>query len=334
MKKLTREEKLDKLLGSNLISRVSDMPQKFTVISTGIMALDLALGIGGWPENHLSVVWGSEAGGKTTMGYCAGAAAIKMGKVPLLVDMEKKGSPKWMRKNMEQFGVDPDELLISQPETGVEALNIVLQAIGAVDIIILDSVYQLVTPGEMDSSTAADQHPAALARLLGSNIKPIVSRLHNSGTVMLWINQERRTFDRYNPVVQPGGKVMEFTPIIITRVRRKTFIPQKGLPKLGIWCEVDVKKNQADAPHRRAQFALYFDRGIDKDFDAWETAKELGVVTRAGAYYSWRAEEELGFKSVQGEETAKGTLKSIEGALDLLHLDVEQAIHARFSTPG
>jgi recombination protein RecA len=322
--------KLEKILGLNMVKRVSDMPQHFDVVSSGIMALDLALGIGGFPQDHLSVIYGPEAGGKTTLCDGIAASVIRDGGVPLLIDTEKKGSAAWRAQNIAAYGVDPDELLIIQPETGIIALDKIKKAIGLADLILLDSVYHLITPGEADASKASDQHPAALARLISNNIKSIVKKLHGSGTAMVWTNQISSQFDQYNPETMPGGWRMKFTPIIIVRVNKVKQI-KDGSRVTGIWCRANVKKNQAAAPHRRAEFAIYFDRGVDHDFDLWETAKELGIIQRGGGHYSWMKEEEGGF-SIQGEENTKAYLKESPETLEAIRLETQETIQELWSS--
>lgn len=315
-----RRAKLLKLLGAERVLKVSEMPQSWSVAHSGLMALDIATGIGGLPRGNISMFYGPEAGGKTTLAYAIVANTVKEGGVGILVDVEKKTAPNWIRTVMADcYGIDPDEAIVIQPDDGVDALNIIRKSIPHTDVIVLDSVYNLVTPAEIDGD-AGDTHWAALAKLLGNNIKPITNALASSNCALVWINQVRASMDQYVEETIPGGWVTKFAPILSGRIRRREQI-KKGTEVIGQRGEIRIVKNQCAAPFKRAQFSIYFESGFDTLTDVWEAGTQLGVIQQAGSWYSWR-EEDGGFKA-QGQERAVEAIMA-EGLLPQIEEDVRR----------
>lgn len=272
-------------------------------------AIDQALGIGGYPRRHLTVLYGKEQSGKTTLCHAFSASVLKSGGIVLFIDMEKKGSADWIRKNIATLGVeDLDNLYITQPKLGTEAIDIMVGMADVVDAIILDSVFHLVTPDELDSD-AGDSHPAALARLLSQESKKMTSAFSQSNTVALFTNQVRYKFvsNRWeDPITFPGGKALEYmSTIMVYTTRLKMLREKKGEDPYGIACRANVKKNQTAAPHRKADYVINFDSGIDRIGDTLETAVLTRVVDRRGAFY-FLDEERLG----QGRENTIAAINS------------------------
>jgi recombination protein RecA len=318
-----RRKKLLKLLGAERVLKISEMPTTWDVVPSGIMTLDMATGIGGLPRGNVSMFYGPEAGGKTSLAYAIVASTVKAGGTAMLLDTERKTAPNWIRKLMgECYGIDPDDAIVVQPEDGVDALNIVRKSIPVADVIVIDSLYNLVTPGEIDADSG-DTQWAALAKLLGNNKAIWSNILPPSRCAMVWINQIRASMDPYVTETIPGGWVPKFTPIIAGRIRRKEQI-KKGNRVIGQRGEIRIVKNQCAAPFKRAQFAIYFETGLDLMTDVWETGLELGVIERAGSYFSWRPESETGFKSIQGIKAARDHITE-QGLLPRIEEDVRAA---------
>ena len=310
-------KQIEKRFGTGAIMRLGERPrQEVEVIPTGSLALDLALGIGGIPRGRIVEIYGPESGGKTTLALHIVAQAQRAGGVAAFVDAEHALDPVYAR----QLGVDVDNLLLSQPDTGEQALEIVelLVRSGAVDVIVVDSVAALVPRAEIEGEMG-DAHVGLQARLMSQALRKLTGVLSKSNTSAIFINQIREKVGVMygNPEVTTGGRALKFYSSIRLDVRRKGQPIKKGDQPIANVVRVKVTKNKLAPPFREAELELYFGRGIDPVADLVTVAVDRGVIEKSGSWFSY-GEVRLG----QGKEKAADYLRANPEMIDEIRAKV------------
>ncbi len=268
------------------------------VIPSGSLALDLALGVGGIPRGRVTEIFGPDASGKTTLGQHIIAEAQKQGGLAAYIDVEHALDPSYAGK----CGVNIDDLLISQPDTGEQALEITeaLVRSGALDVIVIDSVAALVPRAEIEGEMG-DAHVGLQARLMSQALRKLTATISKSGTSVIFINQLREKVGIIfgNPEVTPGGRALKFYSSVRIDLRRVDTI-KDGNQIIGSHVRAKVVKNKVAPPFRNAEFDIMFDHGISKEGNLIDLGVEQGLVKKAGAFFSY-GDIRLG----QGRENAK-----------------------------
>ena len=271
------------------------------IISTGSISLDIALGIGGIPRGRIIEIFGPESTGKTTLALHIIAEAQKKGGVAAYIDVEHALDPVYSG----HLGVNIDDMLISQPDTGEQALEIceALVRSGAVDVIVVDSVAALVPRAEIEGEMG-DSQVALQARLMSQALRKLAVAIGKSGTAVIFINQLREKVGIVfgNPEVTPGGRALKFYSSVRIDLRRSETIKQ-GEVAVGNRVKARIVKNKVAAPFRTAEFDIMFDHGISREGDLIDLGVELGLIKKSGAFFSW-GDTRLG----QGRENAKNFL--------------------------
>jgi len=271
---------------------------KVEAISTGSLALDIATGVGGIPKGKIIEIFGPESSGKTTLALHVIAEAQKRGGIAVFIDAEHALDPKYAQK----IGVDVDNLYISQPDYGEQALEIAesLLRSGAVDVIVIDSVAALVPKDELEGEIG-EAHVGKQARLMAQALRKLKSLAHNANAAVIFINQLREKIGVMfgNPETTPGGRALKFFADMRLDVRR-VGDAKEGDNKVGSRVRVKVVKNKLAPPFKEAEFDMIYGEGICKLCDLIDTASELGVIKKSGAWYSY-GETRLG----QGRDQAK-----------------------------
>jgi recombination protein RecA len=271
-------------------------------IPTGSIALDLALGVGGVPKGRVTEIFGPESSGKTTLAQHIIAQAQKMGGTAAYIDAEHALDPQYAQK----CGVNVDDLLISQPDTGEQALEIAetLVRSGAVDVVVIDSVAALVPRAEIEGEMG-DAHVGLQARLMSQALRKLTGAISKSNTSVIFINQLREKVGVMfgNPETTPGGRALKFYASVRLDIRRVESIKQ-GTEVVGNRTRVKVVKNKMAAPFRMAEFDIMYNEGISREGGLLDLGVELGVVKKSGAFFSL-GDQRLG----QGRENAKEYLR-------------------------
>jgi recombination protein RecA len=308
---------IERQFGKGSIMRMGDGAGRTYIeaIPTGSIALDLALGVGGIPRGRVTEIYGPESSGKTTLAQHVIAEAQKLGGVAAYIDAEHAFDPIYA----ERCGVNLEELLISQPDTGEQALEIAetLVRSGAVDVVVVDSVAALVPRAEIDGDMG-DAHVGLQARLMSQALRKLTGAISRSRTSVVFINQLRMRIGVMfgNPETTTGGQALKFYSSVRLDIRRIESIKQ-GQDTIGIRVRVKVVKNKVAPPFRQAEFDIMYNEGISAEGSVLDVGTDLGIVRKSGAWY-YLEEERLG----QGRENAKEFLRANPDVMQ----DIQQRI--------
>ncbi len=290
---------IDKQFGKGSIMRMGEKgSMNIETIPTGALALDLALGVGGLPRGRVVEVYGPESSGKSTLAMHVVAESQRNGGICAYIDAEHAMDPVYARA----IGVDVDELLISQPDTGEQALEItdMLVRSGALDIVVIDSVAALTPRAEIEGEMG-DSHMGLQARLMSQALRKLTANLNRSNTIALFINQLREKIGVMfgSPETTPGGRALKFYSSVRLDIRRIESI-KDGVEVVGNRTRVKVVKNKVAPPFRQAEFDIMYGKGISREGSLLDVGTDLGIVKKSGAWYTFDGEQ-LG----QGRENAK-----------------------------
>ena len=289
------------------------------VIPTGSIALDVALGIGGLPRGRIVEIYGPESSGKTTVALHAVANAQANGGVAAFIDAEHALDPVYARA----LGVDTDALLVSQPDTGEQALEIADMLIrsGALDIIVIDSVAALVPRAEIEGEMG-DNHVGLQARLMSQALRKIAGALNNSGTTAVFINQLREKIGVMfgSPETTTGGKALKFYSSIRLDVRRIETL-KDGTDAVGNRTRVKVVKNKVAPPFKQAEFDIVYGEGISREGSLIDVGVEQGLIKKSGAWYTYESDQ-LG----QGKENVRGFLRDNPDLADEIEKKIKEKL--------
>ena len=302
---------IDRQFGKGSIMRLGDnyVPTMDNVISTGCLSLDVALGVGGIPRGRVVEIYGPEASGKTTLALHIVAEAQKSGGFAAFIDAEHAVDPDYSKR----LGVNTEELLISQPDTGEQALEIceTLVRSGALDVIVIDSVAALVPRAELEGDMG-DSHMGLQARLMSQALRKLTGTVSRSNTTVIFINQIREKIGVMfgNPETTPGGRALKFYSSVRLEIRRITTI-KDGTEMVGSRVRVKVVKNKVAPPFKKSEFDIMYGQGISYVGDIVDLAVEGNIVEKTGAWYSYDD-----MKIGQGRENAKSFLTENSDILD------------------
>jgi recombination protein RecA len=295
---------------------------EIAVIPTGAMSLDAALGIGGIPRGRVTEIYGPESSGKTTLSLHIIAEAQRLGGVAAFIDAEHALDPVYAKN----LGVNTDELLISQPDTGEQALEIAetLVRSNAVDVIVVDSVAALVPRAELDGDMG-DSLPGLQARLMSQALRKLTAAISRSGGAVIFINQIREKIGVMfgNPETTTGGRALKFYSSVRLDVRRQDAIKQ-GTESIGVRTKVKVVKNKLAPPFREAEFDVIYGEGISKPGAILDVAVEQNLVEKSGTWYTYK-NERIG----QGRENARKYLHDNPKILAELETKIREALGLR-----
>ena len=314
-------QQIDKQYGRGSVMRLGDSGpiQKVDTISTGSMSLDLALGVGGVPRGRVIEIYGPESSGKTTLALSIIAEAQKQGGFAAIIDAEHALDPNYAKA----LGVNTDELLVSQPDTGEQALEIAEMLIrsGALDVVAVDSVAALVPKAEIEGEMG-DSLPGLQARLMSQALRKLAAVVARSRTSLIFINQLRMKIGIMfgNPETTTGGNALKFYATVRMDIRRVASI-KDGESIVGNRTRVKVVKNKLAAPFKEAEFDIFYGRGIDHAGDVLDLAAQIGVVAKSGTWYSY-GDERLG----QGKERVVELLKETPDLLKKIETAVRQQL--------
>ncbi|MEW6233896.1 MAG: recombinase RecA [Candidatus Omnitrophota bacterium] len=312
---------IEKHFGRGSIMKMGDIPkQDIPVIPTGSLGLDWALGIGGVPRGRVVEIFGPESSGKTTLAQHIVAEAQKLGGVAAFVDAEHAIDVHYAAK----LGVDIENLLVAQPDTGEQALDIVEMLVrsNALDVIVIDSVAALVPQAEIDGEMG-DNQMGLQARLMSKALRKLTAILNKSHTCAVFINQIREKIGVMfgNPETTTGGRALKFYSSVRLDIRRTGTIKEKG-ESVGNQVKVKVVKNKMAPPFREAEFDLMFGEGISRTGEVLDLGVAYKIVDKSGAWYMYK-DDKLG----QGRENAKNTLKNNPALFDEISAQVRTALN-------
>ena len=307
---------IEKQFGKGSVMKLGEFKaMEIEAIPTGALSLDIALGIGGVPRGRIIEVFGPESSGKTTLALHIVAEAQKMGGEAAFIDAEHALDPVYAKK----LGVDIDNLIVSQPDTGEQALEITESLVrsGALDVIVVDSVAALVPKAEIDGDMG-DSHMGLQARLMSQALRKLAGAINKSKTVLIFINQLREKIGVMfgNPETTTGGRALKFYASVRMDIRRIENIKQDGEVK-GNRVRVKVIKNKVAPPFREAEFDIVYGQGISKEGNILDMAVNLDIVEKAGSWFSYNGER-IG----QGRENVKKYLKENPEMLE----DIEEKV--------
>ncbi len=311
---------IDRQFGKGSVMRLGDEVRvPIEVIPTGSIALDIALGIGGLPRGRVVEIYGPESSGKTTVALHAVANAQKAGGIAAFIDAEHALDPDYAQK----LGVDTDALLVSQPDTGEQALEIADMLIrsGALDIIVIDSVAALVPRAEIEGEMG-DSHVGLQARLMSQALRKITGALSNSGTTAIFINQLREKIGVMfgSPETTTGGKALKFYSSVRLDVRRIETL-KDGTEPVGNRTRVKVVKNKVSPPFKQAEFDILYGQGISREGGLIDMGVDQGFVRKSGAWYTYEGDQ-LG----QGKENARAFMRDNPDLADELEKRIKEKL--------
>lgn len=295
---------IERAYGKGSIMRLGDNTSRLNieVIPTGCLAMDMALGIGGVPRGRVIEIFGPESSGKTTVALHITAEAQKIGGIAAFIDAEHALDPIYAQK----LGVDIDNLLVSQPDTGEQALEIAetLVRSGALDVVVIDSVAALVPRAELEGEMG-DVHVGLQARLMSQALRKLTGAISKSRTTAIFINQIREKVGVMfgNPEVTPGGRALKFYASIRLEVKRIDAIKQ-GTDVIGNRTRAKIVKNKVAPPFKQAEFDIMYGQGISREGSLLDMGLDLGIISKSGSWFGY-GDNRLG----QGRENAKDFLK-------------------------
>ena len=312
---------IERQYGKGSVMRMGERRAEITeVIPTGSIALDIALGIGGLPRGRVVEIYGPESSGKTTVALHAIANVQRAGGIAAFIDAEHALDPEYAKK----LGVDIDALLVSQPDTGEQALEIMDMLIrsGAIDIVVIDSVAALVPRAEIEGEMG-DSHVGLQARLMSQALRKITGALHSSNTTAIFINQLREKIGVFfgSPETTTGGKALKFYASIRLDVRRIETL-KDGQEAVGNRTRVKIVKNKMAPPFKQAEFDIIYGVGISREGSLIDLGVETGIVKKSGAWITYEGDQ-LG----QGKENARAFLRDNPDLAD----EIEKKIRAQFT---
>jgi recombination protein RecA len=311
---------IQKNYGEGSIMKLGEAPtQDVAIIPTGALSLDHALGVGGVPRGRVVEIYGPEASGKTTLALSIIAEAQRLGGVAAFVDAEHAIDVRYA----ERLGVNIDELLVSQPDTGEQALDIteMLVRSNAIDVIAIDSVAALVPRAEIEGEMG-DSHVGLQARLMSQALRKLTAAVARARTVVIFINQIREKIGVMfgNPETTPGGRALKFYSTVRIDIRRIASIKVKG-EMVGNRTRCKVVKNKVSPPFRECEFDIIYGRGISKSGDLLDLAAQYGIVNKSGAWYTY-GKDRLG----QGREASRDFLESDKKLMSEIEKKVRQQL--------
>lgn len=311
---------IEKKFGKGAIMRLGERPhEEAGTISTNCLSLDAAIGVGGFPRGRIIEIYGPESSGKTTLALQVSASAQKMGGICAYIDAEHAMDPEYAQR----LGVNIDDMLISQPDSGEQALEIAETLIrsGSIDVIVVDSVAALVPRAELDGEMG-DSLPGLQARLMSQALRKITAIVANSRTCFIFINQLREKIGVFfgSPETTTGGKALKFYASVRLDIRRIGAI-KEGDKNVGNRTRVKVVKNKCAPPFREAEFDIMYGEGISREGDLLDLAVNHNIVEKSGAWFSYSGER-LG----QGRDNVKKMLKENQELLGRIENDVKAAL--------
>ncbi len=313
-----------KQYGDGSILRLGDANAKLAidVIPTGSIVIDHALGVGGFPRGRIVEMYGPESSGKTTLALTVVAQAQKMGGVAAFIDVEHALDPQYARR----LGVNMDELLVSQPDSGEEALNIVetLLKSNALDVIVIDSVAALITKAELEGQIG-DSTVGAQARLMSAALRKLTAVISKAKTVVLFTNQLREKIGVMfgNPETTPGGKALKFYASVRIDIRRIAALKSPDGTVFGNRTRIKVVKNKVAPPFTECEFDILYNEGISSTGALLDLALEKNVIEKRGSWLSYK-----GNQLAQGRDAAKEVLKNDQALYDEIETAVKAALDA------
>jgi recombination protein RecA len=316
----TAMAQIERAHGKGSVMRLGDeVRAPMEVIPTGSIALDLALGIGGLPRGRVVEIYGPESSGKTTLALHAVANAQRAGGIAAFIDAEHALDPEYAKK----LGVDTDALLVSQPDTGEQALEIADTLIrsGAIDVIVIDSVAALVPRAEIEGEMG-DSHVGLQARLMSQALRKITGALSNSGTTAIFINQLREKIGVFfgSPETTTGGKALKFYASVRIDVRRIETL-KDGTEAVGNRTRAKVVKNKCAPPFRQAEFDIIYNVGISREGSLIDVGVDNGIVRKSGAWYTYDGDQ-LG----QGKENSRNFLRDNPDLADEIEKRIKEKL--------
>ncbi|MDF2946050.1 MAG: recA [Bacillales bacterium] len=319
-------KQIEKQFGKGSIMKLGEQSdRKVSTIQSGSLALDVALGVGGYPRGRIIEIYGPESSGKTTVALHAIAEVQKAGGQAAFVDAEHALDPAYAQA----LGVNIDELLLSQPDTGEQGLEITeaLVRSGAIDIIVIDSVAALVPKAEIEGEMG-DTHVGLQARLMSQALRKLSGAINKSNTITIFINQIREKVGVMfgNPETTPGGRALKFYSTIRLEVRRAEQL-KLGTDLVGNKTKIKVVKNKVAPPFKTAEVDIMYGEGISKEGEILDIGSELDIVQKSGSWYSYNGER-LG----QGRENAKVFLKENLPILSQIEKDIRN--HFKLDDPN
>ena len=317
--------KLEKDFGKGAVMKLGESGAHVTVetVPTGCLSLDLALGLGGVPKGRVIEIYGPESSGKTTVALHMIAEVQKRGGIAGFIDAEHAMDP----VDAKRIGVDIDELYISQPDSGDQALEIAETMVrsGAIDIIVIDSVAALVPKQEIEGDMG-DSHVGLQARLMSQALRKLTPVISKSNCVVIFINQLREKVGVMfgNPETTTGGRALKFYASVRMDVRRIETLKQSG-EMVGNRTRIKIVKNKIAPPFKEAEFDIMFGKGISKEGDILDLAASIDLVKKSGAWYAYEGE-----KIGQGRENAKAYLENHPEVME----ELDRKVRAHYNLPG